>query len=132
MPSKSLLLAAGMLLATTACPRESVDAAAVASGMKEKMKLPMQVDETTRLDDVRATGKKELGYFLTLTTLTKAELDANAPLVNQLETGIRGGACTNPDYMKIVRAGISVRITYSSKDQIEVRTIRIGPKDCGL
>jgi hypothetical protein len=48
---------------------ESGDADIIATSMKTKMKLPAQVDDNTRLDDVRAVSKRELGYFLTLTNM---------------------------------------------------------------
>jgi hypothetical protein len=121
----ALFMAAGL-----AC--QSTDAAPLATAMKAQMKLPLQVDDDTRLDDVRATAKKELGYFLTLTRMTKAQADANPAFGNLLESNLRGGACQNPNYLKIFKAGLGVRITYASSDQKEVRSIVFVPKDCGL
>jgi hypothetical protein len=111
---------------------QSADAASVASGIKAKMTLPVQIDGDTRLDDVRAISKKELGYFLTLTRMTKAQADANGAFANLLESSLRGAACQNPSYLTIFKAGLSLRMTYSSSDQVEVRKIVIVPKDCGL
>jgi len=111
---------------------QSADAAGVASGIKAKMKLPVQIDDDTRLDDVRAISKKELGYFLTLTRMTKAQADANGAFANLLESSLRGGACQNPNYLTIFKAGLSVQVTYASSDAVEVRKIVMVPKDCGL
>jgi hypothetical protein len=132
-PFASASIAAGIVLVVAgglAC--QSADAANVASGMKAKMKLPVQIDDDTRLDDVRAISKKELGYFLTLTRMTKAQADANSGFANLLESTLRGGACQNPSYQTIFKAGLSLRMTYVSSDQVEVRTIVMTPKDCGL
>jgi hypothetical protein len=125
-------IAAGIIFAAGALACQSVDAAALANGMKAKMKLPLQIDDDTRLDDVRAISKKELGYFMTLTKMTKAQADASGAFANLLESNLRGGACQNPSYLKIFKAGISLRATYASNDQIEVRKIVMVPKDCGL
>src|SRR6476646_7694083 len=38
----------------------SVDAETIATGIREKMNLPVRVDQDTRLDDVRAVSKTEL------------------------------------------------------------------------
>ncbi len=132
-PFASAAIAAGIILVVAgglAC--HSADAADVASGMKAKMKLPVQIDGDTRLDDVRAISKKELGYFLTLTRMTKAQADADGTFANRLESNLRGGACQNPNYLTIMKAGLSVRITYASSDQVEVKTIVMTPGDCRL
>ncbi len=107
------------------------EAAALANGIKAKMKLPVQVDDDTRLDDVRAVSKNELGYFLTLTRTMKSELAAN-PIGARLESTLRGGACQDPNYVKLFKAGISLRMTYQTQDQAEVVRIVISPKDCGF
>ena len=120
-----ILAAAGGL----AC--QSADAAAVASGMKAKMKLPVQVDDDTRLDDVRAISKKQLGYFLTLTRKTKAQADADSGFDDRLESTVRGSACQNPSSQTIFKAGLTLQMTYASSDQVEVRKIVMVPKDCG-
>ena len=98
------LIVFGIFLFANDCASESVDAETIASGMKTKMKLPVRVDDDTRLDDVRAISKRELGYFLTLTRMTKSQLGAN-PIAKQLESGLRGGACGNPNYVKLFKAG---------------------------
>ena len=107
------------------------DVGAVANGIKTKLKLPVQVDDDTRLDDVRAIDKNELGYFLTLTRIMKSELAAN-PIATRLESNLRGGACQDPNYVKLFKAGINLRVTYQTQDRAEVVRIVISPKDCGF
>jgi hypothetical protein len=125
------LIVFGIFLFVSDCASQPADAEALASGMKAKMTLPVQVDDDTRLDDVRAISKKELGYFLTLTRLTKSQVDAN-PIAKQLESNLRGGACKDPSYLKLFKAGISVRLTYQTQDHAEVCRVVMVPKDCGL
>ena len=110
----------------------SADAEKIAAGIKTKMPLPHTIDEDTRLDDIRATGKKELGYFMTLTRMTKAQADANPAFGNLLESNLRGGACQNPNYQKLMKGGLTVRLTYASSDGATVREIVLAPKDCAL
>lgn len=112
-------------------PAADAEAAAIAHGIKTKMKLPVQVDDDTRLDDVRAISKNELGYFLTLTRTMKSELAAN-PIGARLESNLRGGACQDPNYVKLFKAGISLRMTYQTQDETEVARIVIFPKDCAF
>jgi len=128
--SRGVVLAFGLLFLVSGCPRRPPDADALAASMKAKMKLPYDVDGETRLDDVRGTSKTELGYFLTLTKVTKATLDPN--LGKSLENMLRGGACQDPNYRVIMKAGLSVAIVYRTQDQADVARIVIAPKDCGL
>ena len=124
----------GVLLAiflfASACPSRSPDAEALAAGIKAKMKVPVDVDADTRLDDVRALSRTELGYFLTLTKTTRGTLDQD--LGKRLESSLRGGACQNPNYTAILKAGISISIAYRTTDQANVARVVIAPKDCGL
>ena len=89
------------------------------------------MDDDTRLDDVRALSTTELGYFMTLTRMTKAQADA-AAIAKPLEANLRGNACKDANYAKFFQAGIALRITYQSQDQAEVVSVVMLPKDCGL
>ena len=129
---RSAFLVAGIVFITGGIACQRTDAETVANGIKAKMPLPHKIDDETRLDDVRATAKKELGYFMTLTRMTKAQADANPTFGNVLESNLRGGACQNPNYVKLMKGGLGVRLTYASSDGAEVKTIVMVPKDCGL
>jgi hypothetical protein len=122
---------AAMLFLVSGCKSEAADAGVVATGMKAKMTLPVQVDDDTRLDDVRALSPKELGYFMTLTKTTKAQADA-AAIAKPLEANLRGNACKDVNYVRFFKAGIALRITYQSQDRAEVASIVMRPKDCGF
>lgn len=135
MPSwtcRTAVIAAWMMLVAGGLSCQSPDADALAKGMKAKMPLPHKIDDDTRLDDVRGTSKKELGYFMTLTHMTKAQADANPAFGNLLESNLRGGACQNQNYVTLMKAGFTVRLTYSSSDGATVREIVMVPKDCRL
>jgi hypothetical protein len=69
---------------------------------------------------------------MTLTGMTKAQADANPAFGDRLERTLRGGACQNLSYQKLMKAGFGMRLTYVSSDQIKVREIVFAPKDCGL
>ena len=118
------------LLLAIGCRSRAPDAETLESGIRAKMKLPVDVDGDTRLDDVRAVSRTELGYFLTLTKATRATLDPN--LGKLLETNLRAGACQNPNYVALIKAGITVIVAYRSQDQAEVVRIVLAPKDCGF
>src|SRR5262249_6479644 len=119
-----------MLLAAAGCAARKPDAEALAAGIKAKMKVPADVDAETRLDDVRANSKMELGYFLTLTKTTRAALAPD--LGKLLETNLRGGACQNANYTTILKAGIAISVAYRTQDGADVARVVVAPKDCGL
>ncbi len=125
------IIIAGGLAAIVSAGRvdERVEAEAIVSEMKARLSLPVQVDATTRLDDVRAVSKSEIEYVLTLTSLTKAELTKN-PIASMLEGSLRRGACLNPDYVRFFDADFSVRITYQTMDQAKVVEVVLKPSDC--
>ena len=125
------LIAFAIFLFMMGSTPESGQAETIVTGMKAKMALPVLVDDDTQLDDVRALSDKEIGYFLTLTTVTKTQLTGN-PLAHQLESNLRGGACQNPDYVKLFKAGISLRIAYQTVDNAEVIQVVMAPGDCGF
>lgn len=124
----SVVLAA--LLFANGCRSRTPDAAELAASMKAKMKLPVDVDGETRLDDVRALSTKELGYFLTLTKATKATIDPGFGKL--LETNLRAGACQNPNYVTLMKAGFTVSVAYQTQDRSDVVRIVLAPKDCRL
>ena len=124
------LIAFGIfLLLASLTHRPPITAGGIVNSMKAQLSLPMRVDDDTRLDDVRALSETEIGYFLTLTTTSKAQLPGN-PLAQQLQEHIKGGACQNPDYEKLLTAGISLRIAYETQDHAEVTQVVVTPADC--
>jgi len=96
--------------------------------IKIKLKLPTEVDDNTRLDDVRALSETEVGYFLTLTRTSETE--DGKPLAGPIEAMLRAQACENPSYTQLFEAGLSLRMTYQ-KDQVEIARIKLTPSDCG-
>src|SRR5262245_57808726 len=120
------VMAVAIFLLAAGCKKESADAGEGAAGVKAKMKLPVQVDEDTRRDDVRAVSSKELGYYMTLTKMTKAQADATG-IGKALEAQLRGNACKDANYAKFFKAGIALRVTYQSQDQAEVASVVMLP-----
>lgn len=109
---------------------QPAQAEAIVAGIKAKMHLPVQVDADTRLDDVRALSRSEVGYLLTLTTTTRAQLAAS-PLARQLESNLRDTACRNPDYATLFKAGISLHVSYRTSEGAPGVEVALAPKDCG-
>ena len=64
---------------------QSIDLETVAHEVRSKINPPVQIDEDTRLDDIRTVSNTELGYFLTLVKVTKSQFDAN-PIGMQFES----------------------------------------------
>jgi|KBSMisStandDraft_5_1062788.scaffolds.fasta_scaffold482775_2 hypothetical protein len=127
---RALLVLATAMFAAGACQKSGPDAWALATEIKAKIKVPVDVDSDTRLDDVRGLSKSELGYFLTLTKANRATLDPNFGKL--LAANLRSSGCQNPAYITILKAGITITLVYRTADQVEVVRVVIAPKDCGL
>lgn len=108
---------------------KSVDLETVATQIKLKLKLPVMVDSETRLDDVRTTGKLELGYFLTLVHLSHSD-EKLAPILAVLEKSVRESACANPNYKSFFEDGVSLRMTYQTNDAVEALKVILKADSC--
>jgi hypothetical protein len=124
------LVAVGLFLMMMSLSPRPESAYPIAARVKAKLELPMRVDEDTLLYDVRALSKSEIGYFLTVTTKTAAELEA-VSFAAGIDASIRDGACQNANYETLFKAGIALRLTYRARDKTNVAVIAIKPADCG-
>lgn len=124
------LVAVGLFLMMMSLSPRPESANSIAARVKAKLTLPTRVDEDTLLYDVRALSRSEVGYFLTVTSKTAAELEA-VSFAAGIDASIRDGACQNEDYETLFKAGIALRLTYRASDEKTVADIAIKPADCG-
>jgi len=101
----------------------------VVAQLKKYVTLPHEVDSETRLDDVRALAKDDIGFFYTLTALAKTDSRFDEKIAN-LRAYVRANACKNPSYVSLFKEGIKVTITYSTRDQTEALTLSLSQDDC--
>ncbi len=101
------------------------DASPAVMEMKRKLTLPAEVDNTTRLDDIKAEGDKVI-YVMTLLEPRKEALDRAAVMSGYLSDR----ACKSETYLKLLNARLTVVISYRDLDGAAVQTVTITPKDC--
>ena len=114
-------------------PREAVQKAGVdllaqvlARAMKWRMKLPQQVDGTTRLEDIHAE-KNMVIYSMS----TSIDGDAFDRLMSEIHDHMDKASCTREDYRKMLAFGLSIAISFRSPSGKESVPVMITPQMCG-
>jgi hypothetical protein len=106
---------------------EDVDAHKVAAAARERLKLPRQVDEVTRLDDIVALGDDDLEYINTITSIHTAQVDD--ALKQRLDAGMRARGCKDPS-VQTVLSRFNVTIQYRTIEATEIVRIRFARGSC--
>jgi len=86
----------------------------IVRGMRQKVTLPVAVDEATRLDAFDHEGQRII-YRMTITKppQTEAERDALIAAMRQL---LRSQGCKNENYQRLLRQDIALEIVYTIGD----------------
>jgi hypothetical protein len=100
----------------------------IVRGMRQKVTLPVAVDEATRLDAFDHEGQRII-YRMTITKppQTEAERDALIAAMRQL---VRSQGCKNENYQRLLRQDITLEIVYTIGD-MQYPGILMTPADCG-
>lgn len=100
----------------------------IVQGMRQKVTLPIAVDEITRLDAFDNEGQRII-YRMTITRPppTEAESDALIKAMRQLLTS---QGCENENYQRLLRQDIGLEFVYTIGDT-QYPGILITPADCG-
>lgn len=93
-------------------------------------KMPMRVDQDTRLDNLHAGPGVRFTYNYTILTATIKDIDRTY-FVNHLETKLKAGVCSSPDMQVFFKNNVTVGYSYRASDGVFVAKIEITPKDCG-
>jgi len=105
-----------------------VTAQEVVRAMRQKMTLPIAVDEITRLDRIDAEGQR-IVYRLTITEPppTDAERDA---LMGMMPQHVRSQICSDEHRRRLLRQNISLEFIYTIGDR-EYPRFGVTRADCG-
>lgn len=106
---------------------QRTDLAQVAATVRSK--LPLQVDEDTRWDDLTALDGEAL-FTYTLTRARVGELDKVA-FRKDLEQRFLASACSHPQIGKLLADGVLLSLRYRDRDGAEVAEILVPPSTCG-
>ena len=100
----------------------------IVQGMRQKISLPVAIDETTRLDAFDSEGQRII-YRLTITKppQTEAKRDALIAAMGQL---LRSRECENESYRLLLRQDIALEFVYTIGDK-QYPGILMTQSDCG-
>lgn len=100
----------------------------IVRGMRQKVTLPIIVDETTTLDAFDSEGRRII-YRMTVTAPPKAEADRVA-LVAAMRQLLRSQGCENANYQLLLRQDIELEFVYTIADKA-YPGILVTQADCG-
>lgn len=129
-----VLIADGERAGRTAADRilsPDIDAmlAQVANKMNER--LPMMVDEQTRLDSTVGGPGRTFTYIYTLPSYASADIDVEN-LHGVIVNTIRQQECAIPEMRKLFKKGVTANFIYRGNDGIEITRTAVTPADCGI
>jgi hypothetical protein len=94
-------------------------------------KLPMMIDEETRLDRATVGPGARIVYHNTFTKYTSMDIDANW-LQTNLRPLVMRKVCDNKDMRKSLQYGGIYVYSYSGSDEVEITRFEIDQNDCGF
>ena len=93
-------------------------------------KLPMMVDQNTRLDKMTVGPGPRAVYHYTFPTYTSIDIDANL-LQTNLKPEVTRKVCASDDMKKSIQYGGIYVFEYSGNDGIQITSFQIDRNDCG-
>lgn len=96
-----------------------------------KQKLPMMLDQDTRLDKVSVGPGARIVYQHTLPNYTSQQIDANW-LVTNLRPDVVSKVCTSADMKQSLQYGGVFVYSYFGSDAVEISQFSIDRNDCGF
>ena len=94
-------------------------------------KLPMMIDEETRLDRATVGRGARIVYYNTFPKYTSRDIDANW-LQTNLRPEVMRNVCDNKDMRKSLQYGGIYVYSYSGRDGVEITRFEIDRNDCGF
>ena len=100
----------------------------IVRGMRQKITLPVAVDEITRLDAFDNEGQRII-YRMTITKPPQTETERDA-LIAAMRQLLRSQGCRNENYQHLFRQDIALEIVYTIGDT-QYPGILVTQADCG-
>jgi hypothetical protein len=107
----------------------SVDDALVKVSAQMNKKMPIAVDQDTRLDSVSAEPGKHLTYHYTLVSVSSSDVDQakfNKLIKPQLKTRL----CESVEMKKFLKNGVTISYLYRGNDGHLIGGAEFSPSDC--
>jgi hypothetical protein len=101
----------------------------IARQIRNRMKFPITLDDTTQLVGVEGSGDRLI--YQTAIHVRLAELGGKERAQRELEAHLLKTVCESKDYETILRRGYIIEVQYSFQDSAEAVLISIPPRTCG-
>jgi hypothetical protein len=93
-------------------------------------KTPLEVGQGTVLERVSAEPGRKLTYHYTLVAVSQGDLRPE-DFQRRVAPALRQQFCGNAQMLSLLRSGVTVSYTYSSKDGAALGQASFDPDDCG-
>ncbi len=100
----------------------------IVRGMRQKVTLPVAVDEVTRLDAFDSDGRRII-YRMTVTEPLQTEAERDA-LIKAMRERLRSQGCSNENYQRLLGQNIALEFLYTIGGK-QYPGILLTPADCG-
>lgn len=108
-----------------------IDAMLVQVASKMNERLPMMLDEQTRLDATVGGPGRTFTYLYSLPSYASTDIDGEN-LHGVIVDGVRQKECTSPEMRKLFEKGVTANFIYRGNDGIEITRTTVTPADCGI
>lgn len=93
-------------------------------------KMPIPVDNDTRLDSVSTVPGKHLIYHYTLVNVNASDVSADT-FHAVIEPQLKSRLCANTDMQNFLKHGVTVSYLYKDKNGQPVGGAKFAPSECG-
>ena len=100
----------------------------IVRGMRQKVTLPIAVDNITRLDAFDNEGQRII-YRMTITTSPKTEAEKDA-LIAAMRQHLGSQGCRTENYQRLLTQGIALEFVYTIENT-QYPGILVTQADCG-
>lgn len=100
----------------------------LASQMNKK--LPVAVDNDTRLDNVSAVPGRQFIYQYTLLNLNSADVSADS-FGKLFKPQLKSRLCSSEEMQNFLKNGVTVSYLYKGKDGEPIGSAKFAPSECG-
>jgi hypothetical protein len=106
-----------------------IDNVLVKAASQINKKLPMDLDENTRLDSVSAVPGRQFIYHYTLVTLNSTDVSADT-FDSVVKPQLKNRLCESADMQNFLKNGVTISYLYKGKDGHPIGGARFAPSEC--
>ena len=108
----------------------AVDKVLVKVSAQMNSKLPIAVDNDTRLDSVSAVPGQHFIYHYTLVSLNAGDVSPER-FQNSVKPQLKNRLCDSTEMQNFLKNGVTISYLYKGKDGQRIGGAKFAPSDCG-